>query len=131
MLGCSQGGRIAIDFALAHPDLVHSIVLPAPALSGDDVEFAHPPEVLELENRIEACEEADDLDGLNALEAWAWLDGPAGPEGRVSGSARTIPQVTVQVIPDAAHLASLEQPQLFNRLLSAFLNLVHDRKSIE
>lgn len=34
LVGLSQGGRIAIDFALAHPDMVDRLVLAAPGLSG-------------------------------------------------------------------------------------------------
>lgn len=34
LVGLSQGGRIAIDFALAHPTMVDRLVLAAPGLSG-------------------------------------------------------------------------------------------------
>jgi 3-oxoadipate enol-lactonase len=34
LVGLSMGGRIAIDFTLAHPELVQSLVLAAPGLSG-------------------------------------------------------------------------------------------------
>lgn len=34
LVGSSQGGRIAIDFALAHPEMVDRLVLAAPGLSG-------------------------------------------------------------------------------------------------
>ena len=37
---------------------------------------------------MEAADTAGDLDEVNRLEAWLWLDGPAGPEGRVSGPVR-------------------------------------------
>ena len=39
LVGASQGGRIAIDFALAHPEMVDRLVLAAPGLSG--WEFRH------------------------------------------------------------------------------------------
>ena len=38
----------------------------------------------------EAAEEGDDLDELNRIEAHAWLDGWAAPEGRVTGPARDL-----------------------------------------
>ena len=34
LVGSSQGGRIAIDFALAHPEMVDRLVLAAPGMSG-------------------------------------------------------------------------------------------------
>jgi 3-oxoadipate enol-lactonase len=34
LIGCSNGGRIAIDFAIAHPERVDQLVLVAPALGG-------------------------------------------------------------------------------------------------
>ena len=37
---------------------------------------------------LEAAE--GDLDQTNRLEAWLWLDGPGGPEGRVGGRVREL-----------------------------------------
>ncbi|NMO22138.1 alpha/beta hydrolase, partial [Pyxidicoccus fallax] len=34
LVGCSHGGRVALDFTLAHPDRVRGLVLVAPAVSG-------------------------------------------------------------------------------------------------
>jgi pimeloyl-ACP methyl ester carboxylesterase len=34
VVGCSNGGRIAIDFALEHPEMVSALLLVAPGLSG-------------------------------------------------------------------------------------------------
>jgi 3-oxoadipate enol-lactonase len=42
LIGCSNGGRISIDFALAHPDRVDRLVLVAPGLGG--FEFSGDPE---------------------------------------------------------------------------------------
>lgn len=90
LVGCSQGGRVAIDTALARPERVRALVLVAPAVSGapeiDDV----PPGIKAWIERMEAAEAAADVDGLNALEAHAWLDGPLAPEGRVAGAARQL-----------------------------------------
>jgi pimeloyl-ACP methyl ester carboxylesterase len=63
-------------------------VLLAPAVSG-----APDPEAVDtqrLEELIEAADAAGDLAEVNRLEAWLWLDGPAGPEGRVSGAPREL-----------------------------------------
>lgn len=89
LVGNSQGGRIAIDFALRSPDLVRTLVLIAPAIGGA------PEPVLDglasaLARAIDAADAAGDVDEVNRLEAVAWLDGPAGPEGRVAGDARAL-----------------------------------------
>jgi pimeloyl-ACP methyl ester carboxylesterase len=49
-----------------------------------------PPHVQELEARLDAAEEAGDLDEVNRIEAHVWLDGPGAPEGRVTGPAREL-----------------------------------------
>ena len=90
LVGNSQGGRVAIDFALQRPDRVERLVLIAPAISGApdpdwDAELGH-----ELVEAIEAAEEREDLDEVNRYEALVWLDGAAGPEGRIGGPVREL-----------------------------------------
>jgi pimeloyl-ACP methyl ester carboxylesterase len=89
LIGCSQGGRLAIDFALGHPARVAGLTLVAPAVTGA------PAPVLDANvqaqaDAIEAAEQAGDIDAVNRLEARLWLDGPAQPEGRVGGAARAL-----------------------------------------
>ncbi len=89
LVGSSMGGGIAIDAALAAPDSVAGIVLFAPAVSG-----APEPEIdaatEAIADLLEAAEAAGDEGEVNRLETWIWLDGPAGPEGRVTGSERRL-----------------------------------------
>ncbi len=89
VVGASLGGRTALDLALARPDLVARLVLIGPAVRG-----APQPEIdpgwAELDQRLEAAEEAEDLDEVNRLEAHVWLDGPLQPEGRVGGTVRSL-----------------------------------------
>jgi pimeloyl-ACP methyl ester carboxylesterase len=90
LVGCSQGGRIAIDATLAHPDRVRALVLVAPAVSGAPEVDSFPPAIERWLARMEKAEAAIDVDAINALEAHAWLDGPLAPEGRVGREVRDL-----------------------------------------
>jgi len=90
LVGCSQGGRIAIDAALAMPERVRALVLVAPAISGAPEQATFPPAIEAWIDRMEKAEAQADIDRINALEAHAWLDGPLAPEGRVGGAVRTL-----------------------------------------
>lgn len=89
LVGCSQGGRIAIDFALAWPERVTGLTLVAPSVSGVPMP-ALDTDSQALADAIAAAEAAKDGDEVNRLEARMWLDGPAQPEGRVGGAARAL-----------------------------------------
>jgi len=126
LVGASQGGRIAIDFAISNPDRVAGMVLIAPAVSGESSNgYPHPGAVLALIDQIEGAEQSEDLETLNALEARAWLDGPLAGEGRVAGDVRELfldmnaialraPQLSGEVEPPAAmeRLGTLSMPVL-------------------
>lgn len=90
LVGNSMGGGLALDFALAHPERTHSLVLIGTAVSGvPPVETLSAP-VQALDEALDAADEAGDLTEVNRLEAWLWLDGPAEPEGRIGGSLREL-----------------------------------------
>ncbi|MEQ1525010.1 MAG: alpha/beta hydrolase, partial [Aestuariivirga sp.] len=90
LIGSSQGGRIAIDYALAKPENVLSLVLVAPALSVAPVPSSYPPAIQRLMDELEQAEEKTDLEKVNAIEAHLWLDGPLSSENRVTGPARDL-----------------------------------------
>ncbi|GAB2681583.1 alpha/beta fold hydrolase [Thalassiella azotivora] len=72
LVGASYGGRVAVDLALADPDLVRSLTLLGTALSGFEPDVAPPP----LWDEMVAAHRADDVDALADLEARTWLADP-------------------------------------------------------
>ncbi|MEO8935571.1 MAG: alpha/beta fold hydrolase [Burkholderiaceae bacterium] len=90
LIGCSQGGRIALDATLARPQRVTALVLVAAAIGGAPERTTHDPR---LDGFIEAygnAADAEDIDAQNRIEARVWLDGPFSPEGRVGGAVRDL-----------------------------------------
>jgi pimeloyl-ACP methyl ester carboxylesterase len=125
LVGCSQGGRVAIDFTLAYPDRVESLVLIAPAVSGAPSPDSFPARALELDEELDAAGEAGDFDRVNEIEALFWLDGPTSPEGRVNGAVRDLfldmngialahPELEEEIEPPPAYrrVSNLELPVL-------------------
>jgi pimeloyl-ACP methyl ester carboxylesterase len=92
LVGSSMGGEVALDATLEAPERVAGLVLLAPAVSGDPDpgEDDYNAATNGLAEAIDAAWTAGDLEACNRLEVRLWLDGPAGPEGRVSGQAREL-----------------------------------------
>lgn len=92
VVGSSMGGEVALDAALEAPERVAGLVLLAPAVSGDPEpdEEAFNAATDGLADAIDAAWTAGASDECNRLEVRLWLDGPAGPEGRVSGPPREL-----------------------------------------
>lgn len=87
-VGCSMGGGLAIDFALANPGRTIGLVLVGTSITGASSFVTDPEQPLVMAE--EDAEERGDLDMLNKVQAHAWLDGPRSQNGRVWGAAREL-----------------------------------------
>lgn len=125
LVGCSQGGRISIDFTLKYPQRVTKLVLLAPAVSGAPRPESFPVGVQALLEKLDKAEEAGDWTQINEIETHLWLDGPTSPEGRVGGELRELildmnrialnmPELTGEIKPPSAYerVSELRLPTL-------------------
>jgi len=113
VIGISFGGKIVLDFALVHPEMVASLVLVAPSVGG------HKPseDVVRFGEEEEALFERGDLEGATELNLRMWVDGPKRTPEQVNPSVRrrvhdmqyhafTVP------IPEAAEELELQPPAI-------------------
>lgn len=90
LVGSSVGGGLALDAALEHPERIAGLILIAPGITGAPDDYELDPDTVQLEAAMKAANAAGDLAGVNRFETWLWLDGPRGPESRVSGPVREL-----------------------------------------
>ncbi|MFF7299727.1 alpha/beta fold hydrolase [Streptomyces sp. NPDC008265] len=73
LVGASWGGRVAVEFAVAHPDRVRSLALLSPPWPG----FDWSAEMIAYDEAETAALAAGDLDTAVAVNLDMWLRGPA------------------------------------------------------
>ncbi|HET8846318.1 MAG TPA: alpha/beta hydrolase [Ktedonobacteraceae bacterium] len=84
ILGVSYGGKVALDFTLAHPEMVEKLILVAPSVSGSEPS----PDVLAFYEAEEKALAAEDLQGATELNLKMWVDGPKRSPEEVNPSVR-------------------------------------------
>lgn len=84
LVGCSQGAKTIVDFALENPQMTGALILVSPALSGF-VFNGEPPMQLQ---QLEAADEAGDIALVNELELQIWVDGPHRTSEQVDPTVR-------------------------------------------
>jgi pimeloyl-ACP methyl ester carboxylesterase len=85
VVGCSFGGKVALDFALAYPEMVSALVLVGTALGG----YAWTDEWLAAQDEaVEAAAARGDLAAAAELETRIWFDGPTRTPDQVDPAIR-------------------------------------------
>jgi pimeloyl-ACP methyl ester carboxylesterase len=122
IVGCSTGGRVAIDFTLEHPDRVWALVPVAAGLSGFEALEEEEEWWAERSEPVERAIEAGDLERAEDLRLEIWA--PLGVEDEAGATIRAIAfdnlheltmdeSAEVELDPPAAHrLNEIDVPTL-------------------
>ena len=86
LVGNSQGGQIALDLAVTHPDRVAALVQLASGIGGLDVPMSQRDEA--VEERYEEVDQAGDIEALTDFELALWGAGVEQPVERLSPELR-------------------------------------------
>jgi 3-oxoadipate enol-lactonase len=86
VVGCSMGGSVALDLAIAHPERTARLVLVGSGVSGAN--FGQADKALFVD--VDAADEKGDLDAVNRAEVRLWVDGPRRVEGAAPKRTRDL-----------------------------------------
>jgi pimeloyl-ACP methyl ester carboxylesterase len=86
LIGCSIGGSLALDFALAHPSRVRALVMIGSGPSGLRLDVPGHPQQEDAERAYQAGE----LDLVAELEAQIWFDGMGRTPQQVNRDMRNL-----------------------------------------
>ena len=86
IMGCSMGGGLAMDFALAHPSKVEALILLGAGPSGLELDVAAPSKFADVEKAFEA----GNLDLVAELETQIWFDGMGRTPEQVNQGMRKL-----------------------------------------
>ena len=86
LVGNSQGGQIALDLAVSHPERVAALVQLASGIGGLDVPMSPRDEAVEA--RYEEVDQAGDIEALTDFELALWGAGVEQPVERLSSELR-------------------------------------------
>ena len=113
LLGCSKGAGICLDFALAHPGRVRSLILVGGAPSGFTGSGYQPPQW----DAMVAAYKAGDFEQAAELETQIWLDGVGRTPEQVPAALRDRARaMSRQALEREAANAPHEQPAAPNAL---------------
>src|SRR6185437_7403310 len=86
IMGLSNGGRLVVDYTLAHPEHVDALIVVAGGVTG--LEGTATEGEMALFEQYETLEANNDEAGLIDLGVHVWCDGPEQPEGRAAQDVR-------------------------------------------
>jgi pimeloyl-ACP methyl ester carboxylesterase len=109
IIGASFGGYVALNFALAYPEMVTALVLVAPALGGYEFSSA---EMLEFFAAEEEVIVRGDVEAATELNLKMWVDGINRRPGEVSWQVREQVRMMQQNIFSQPEVADMKEKEL-------------------
>jgi pimeloyl-ACP methyl ester carboxylesterase len=86
LMGCSMGGGVAMNFALASPSKARALIMVGSAPADLELDVARPPKFEEVEKAFDA----GDLDLVAELETQIWFDGMGRSPAQVNQAMRRL-----------------------------------------
>jgi pimeloyl-ACP methyl ester carboxylesterase len=86
LIGCSMGGGLAMDFALAHPSRMKALIMVGSGPSGLELDVPTPAKFAEAEEAYKA----GDLDLVAEIETQIWFDGTDRTPQQVNQAMRKL-----------------------------------------